>query len=78
MKRYVKSSTNELMKWFRSDAVDELMKGMSRSEKRIIGRLANAADIDNYFYGMVETLEMLEVHVSDAFETFIQEFAERM
>ena len=78
MKRYVKSSTNGLMNWFRSDAVDELMKDMDPKEKRVIGRLANAADMDNYFHGMVETLEMLEVHVTPAFETFIQEFAERM
>ena len=39
---------------------------------------ANAEVIESYFYGMVETLEMLETPITPAFETFIQEFAERM
>ena len=78
MKRYVQCSdpSNRLMTWFRGEEVDELMKDMKPREKQMIGKLANAKDIESYFYGMVDTLGNFGAQYSDAFDTFLMKFAE--
>ena len=68
-------ASSKLLDWFRSDEVEELMKGMYPEEKRLIGSLANSGVIESYFIGMVDTLN---IEVSASFNRFIQTFAELM
>lgn len=80
MKRYIKSSDmkNSLRNWLASDEVEELMKGMSRSEKRIIGKISNAAEVEGYVQGICDMLDMYELNVSNAFDLFLNHLVEEL
>lgn len=80
MKKYVKSSniSNSLRNWLASDEVEELMKGMSRSEKRIIGKVSNATQVEGYVQGICDMLDMYELNVSNAFDLFLNHLLEEL
>lgn len=80
MKKYIKSSDmkNGLRNWLASDEVEELMKGMSRSEKRIIGKISNAAEVEGYVQGVCDMLDMYELNVSNAFDLFLNHLVEEI
>lgn len=80
MKKYVKATemSNSLRNWLASDEVEELMKKMSRSEKRIIGKIANAKEVEGYVQGICDMLDMYELNVSDAFDLFLNHLVEEL
>lgn len=81
MKKYIKSSDmkNGLRNWLASDEVEKLMKGMSRSEKRIVGKIANVGgDAESYVFGICDAIDMYEIRMSDAFESFMSHVIEEM
>ena len=76
MKMYVKCASNRAMSWLNSDRVDELMKGMTAQEKRIVGKIANSGVVESYVGGIIDCIDVMKVDVSDAFDTFLSEFVE--
>lgn len=81
MKKYVKSNniSNSLRNWLASDEVEELMKGMSRSEKRMVGKISQVnGDIESYVFGICDAIDMYELNVSNAFDLFLRHLVEEL
>ena len=78
MKRMIKATTNEAAEFLQSEAVEELMKNMEEPEKKLIGKLANSTDPEVYLIALVDTVESLGVSISEAFDTFLTDYLEKI
>ena len=80
MKKYIRSSemTNGLRAWLNSERVDNLMYEMDSREKRLVGKISNAKDVEAYVAGLLDACEVFGSYMSSAFDTFLTELNERM
>lgn len=80
MKRYIACSevSNALRERLRSPELDYLIKKMSPNEKRIVGRFANAKEVEGYAAGLLDACELLGPDISDEFNTFVQIVTEEL
>ena len=80
MKRMVKCSdmSSEARNWITSEEVDELLKGCTSREKRLVARLSQSTSPVEYLYGLLDTVVFLDPEISESFDTFLKEAAERI
>lgn len=76
MKKFIRANSNR--DWIHSDTVNELIKGMNAREKRMVGKIANSKDMLSYIGAVADTLETLNVAVTESFDAFISEGIENI
>lgn len=70
--------TNKGRDWLVSDHVDELVLGMVLPERRIVGRVAESSAPLEYLGAVADTVELLKVDITPAFDSFITEGLEQL
>lgn len=78
MKKVIKCSdiSNKGRNWLASDEVNNLMKGCTPREKRLIGKIANSKNPFEYLGAVIDTVDVLVVDLSDSFSEFLNEALE--
>lgn len=64
--------SNKGREWLASEEVDNLVKSCTPREKRLIGKMSNSTDLRLYLDAMTDTLDVLDVEVSDSFDEFLK------
>lgn len=80
MKRMIRCSdmSSESRKWITSEEVDELLKGCTSREKRLVGRLSQSTSPVEYLFGLTDAIELLDVEVSDSFQEILSQAIEKI
>lgn len=80
MKRMIRCSdmSSESRKWITSEEVDELLKGCSPNEKRLVAKLAQSSSPVEYLFGLTDTIELLDVDVSEEFQEILVQAIEKI
>ena len=79
MKRVIRCNdtlTAAQSNWLSSDEVADLMKGMSTSEKRMVGKMRNSTDCSQNVRAVIDMVIVMGVDISESFDTFLDKASE--
>lgn len=79
MKRFMKCNSDLTAfqsDWLHSDEVSTMMKGMSTSEKRMVGRMRNSTDCSQYVRAVIDMIVVMGVDISASFDKFLDKASE--
>ncbi len=80
MKKYISCDTsNKGRDWLaNSKEVDDLFAQMNPREKRIVNKLANSTDPAFYLGVVADMVEVLDIPISESFDTFVRQGLEKL
>jgi len=80
MKKIIRCSDmrNKGRSWLISKEVDNLVKGCTAQEKRLIGKISISKNPAEYLGAVVDTIDVLGVGISDSFDKFLEEGLEKI